>query len=76
MPHSLFLVFDPLGPCPTVSRVTHKDRGDAHMALIKSCLLHINPVPAVGMWLSWPFLPLASLHTRAAPLAADTSECF
>lgn len=76
MPHSLFLVFDPLGTCLTVSHATHKDRGDAHVALITSSLLHIHRLLAVGMWSSWPFLPLASLHARTAPLAADTSEYF
>lgn len=75
--HSLFLVFDPLGTCPTVSRVTHKDHGETRVVLAGSTACsYVNPLPAAGMWLIWPLLPLASLHTSAALLAVDSLEYF
>lgn len=77
MTYSLFLVFDPLGTCPTVSHVTREDHGEAHVALIKSTVCsYINPLPAVSMWLIWPSLPLASLYASAALFTVDTWEYF
>lgn len=74
-PHSLFLGSDPLGTCPTVSHVTHKDHGGARVTGSTACS-YINHIPAVALWHIWPFLPLVYLHTSATLLAVDSFEYF
>lgn len=59
MSHSLFLVFDLLGTCPTVSPVTHRDLGEAHVALI----MLLYPLPAMGMYVVDLALCLWLLYT-------------